>query len=233
MTSALSGILTGIDWDSNVSAFVADIDTVAAIERGCHIVAVWNHELSFQDAENAALPFLQKMKASLFQAPACFALGLYKPAASSMRASVENALYFSYFHSHYSELKTLIRDENFYISKSKVLEFHNTHTPFFKKRQADIGFIAELDAWYSEISAIVHGQIPGVWTTPSLKNTAYNPQLNKLALREFTRAVLLINYLFIITADEDTWEGFSSSARRLFLKGMSGVKKKALGRAIV
>jgi hypothetical protein len=233
MATALKTTLQNIDWPANVSAFVAERSSLNTIERGCHLISVWNHEISFQDSSNPALPFLQEMKASLFYVPACFSLGLYKPAASSMRAALENALYYTYFHSHASELRTLVNDDKFYLSKSKVIEFHNAHTPEFKARQASIGFSSELESWYSEISAIIHGQIPGVWTTRSLSETSFSKALNKAALREFTRSVLLINYLFLLTMDEETWEGFSSPARQLFLKGMSGNKKRALGRAVV
>jgi len=233
MKSTLAATLQSVDWVANVTAFLADKKIVEAIERGCHLVSVWNHEISFQDSENPALPFLQEMKASLFHVPACFSLGLYKPAASSLRAAVENALYYSYFHNHSSELMTLVRDDKFYISKKHIVEFHTQHTPDFKKNQSAVGFSVELEAWYSEISAIVHGQIPGVWTTPSLGMTSFNSELNRAAHREFTRAILLINNLFLLTIPEEIWEGFGSPSRQLFLKGMSGVKKRALGRSVV
>jgi hypothetical protein len=231
--SLLIDSLKSVDWRSSVDAFSDDETVAKKIEEGCHLVSVWTHELSFQYFDNPALPFLQEMKASLFYVPACFALGLYKPAASSMRASVENALYFSYFCEHPAELKTLVRDEAYYISKSRIIEYHQTHTPSFKLKQTALGFIGELESWYSEISAIVHGQIPGVWTSASLAGTYHDPAILDLGLTEFNRAVSLINVLFLITVDEDIWNGFSSPARRLFLKGMSGSKKSSLDRSIV
>ena len=233
MTAALETVLTTVDWNASISQFVLDAATVEAFQRGCHLASVWNYELSFQNFDNPALPFLQEMKASLFYVPACFGLGLYKPAASSMRAAVENALYFSYFITHASELHTLLADSAYYLSKAKILEYHNLHTPDFKKKQRPLGFTSELEAWYSEISAIVHGQIPGTWSSTALANTSFEPTLSRAALREFNRAVQLINYLFLLTTDKDTWEGFSSPARQLFLKGMSGVRKRVLDRAVV
>jgi hypothetical protein len=233
VTVALETILTTVDWNSSISQFVLDAATVQAFQRGCHLASVWNYELSFQNFDNPALPFLQEMKACLFYVPACFGLGLYKPAASSMRAAVENGLYFSYFIDHPSELNTLMADSAYYISKTKILEYHNIHTLDFKKKQKLLGFTSELEAWYSEISAIVHGQIPGIWSSSALANTSFNANLSKAALREFNMAVQLINYLFLLTTDKDNWEGFSSPARQLFLKGMSGVRKRALDRAVV
>lgn len=233
MEADLRGALEAVDWNSNVQNFLEENAAIQTIERGCHLVSVWCHELSFQDSDNPALPFLQEMKASLFHAPSCFSLGLYKPAASSMRAAVENALYFSYFWNHPAELKTLITVDTFYVSKKNIIEYHNIHTQEFKIKQRLIGFISELEAWYSEISAIVHGQIPGVWTTKSLRETSFSPDLTRIVLKYFSRSVMLINYLFLLVTDEDVWEGFSSPARQLFLKGMSGKKKQALGRATI
>lgn len=233
MSVALEDILRSVNWNDNVNQFCSTNSNTISLQRGCHLVSVWNYELGFQNNENPALPFLQEMKASLFYAPACFSLGLYKPAASSMRASVENALYYSYFHDHPVELETLIRDDAFYLSKSKIVEYHNTHSQGFKAKQREIGFLSELESWYSKVSAIVHGQIPGIWSSSSLAQTSVDTLMNDAALKEFTRAVLLINYLFLLTTNTETWEGFSSPARQLFLKGMSKKKRDALGRAEV
>lgn len=233
MTHSLENILKSVDWNANVAQFCGTNSSIATLQRGCHLVSVWNFELGFQNIENPALPFLQEMKASLFYAPACFSLGLYKPAASSMRAAVENALYYSYFCHHTIELSTLLRDNDFYITKSKIIDYHNIHSPSFKARQRLIGFTSELEAWYSKISAIVHGQIPGIWSSRSLADTTVVPLMNTSVVKEFSRAVQLINYLFLLTTDSETWEGFSSQARQLFLKGMSGQKRKALNLALV
>jgi hypothetical protein len=43
-----------------------------------------------------------------------------------------------------------------------VLDFHKTHTIGYPALQQQIDLVTALDAWYSEISSIIHGQLPGV-----------------------------------------------------------------------
>lgn len=229
----VSDALAAIDWGKSVGDFVADTNSLDQIERGCRLVTIWTHELGFQYHRNPALSFLQEMKASLFFVPACFAIGLYKPAASSMRSAVENALYFSYFRDHEVELRTLLVDKSFYLSKSKIIDYHLLHTPFFKAKQEVIGLSSELESWYSEISAIIHGQIPGVWSSKALKNTGHDAKALKPALREFSRAIQIINYTFLLTTPSEIWEGMSSGARQFLLQGMSGARKLILDRPVV
>lgn len=230
---ALSQILEEIDWKENVSAFCEGAEDLETLTRGCHLISVWHHEIGFQNHENLALPFLHEMKASFYLAPACFSLGLYKPGAASMRSALENALYYSYFSSHSSELKTLINDTKYYISKNDIIEYHKKHTEDFSKKQREIGFISELDSWYSKISAIVHGQIPGTWSSQSLADTGHKLETKIESLKLFSRASTIINVLLLLTIDGESWEGFSSEARKLFLKGFSNRKKSIIGRPIV
>ena len=229
----ISDALANIEWKKSADKFTADTESLNQIERGCRLVTIWNHELSFQYHRNPALPFLQEMKASLFFVPACFAVGLYKPGASSMRSAVENALYFSYFCDHEVELRTLVSDKSFYLSKSKIIDYHILHTPFFKSKQDVFGLSSELDSWYREISAIIHGQIPGVWSSKSLKDTSHDDKSLKLALREFSRAIQIINYTFLLTTSSEVWDGMSSSARQFLLHGMSAARKTILNRPVI
>lgn len=229
----LAAILTSIRWKDSAAAFIANAGAMQSLERGCRLISAWNYELAFQHNGNAALPFLQEMKSSMFLVPACFAAGLYKPAASSMRAAVENALYFSYFCDHEIELKTLARAKGFYLSKKKIIDYHLLHTPGFRVKQDLIGLSSELESWYSEISAIIHGQIPGVWSADFLSDVFHDEKSFHLAIKEFTRAVLIINYTFLITVPDDVWEGMSSSARQFLLRGMSANRKAVLNRPLV
>jgi hypothetical protein len=229
----LATILNGIAWEDSVGQFTANLSAMNSLERGCRLVSTWTQELAFQFNGNAALPFLQEMKASMFLVPACFAVGLYKPAASSMRAAVENALYFSYFCDHEVELRTLVRDKGFYLSKKKVIDYHLLHTPGFRAKQDAIGLASELESWYSEISAIIHGQIPGVWSSNALSEIFHAEKSLQAAVREFTRAVQIINYSFLITISEETWEGMSSIGRQSLLHGMSATRKAVLNRPLV
>lgn len=229
----LQTILENIDWAANVSNFCPDGSGLDTLTRGCQLVAIWHHEIAFQNHNNLALPFLHEMKASFFSVPACFSLGLYKPGAASMRAALENALYFSYFSTHTSELNTLLGDPKYYISKKDILEYHRAHTDGFWTKQKDVGFISEIDLWYSQVSAIIHGQIPGIWSSVSLSDTRHKLATKNAALKLFSRASSLINVLFLLSIDSESWEGFSSEARKLFLKGYSNQKKAVIGRPII
>jgi len=229
----LQAILENIDWAANVSNFCADEPGLDTLTRGCQLVAIWHHEIAFQNHDNLALPFLHEMKASFFSVPACFSLGLYKPGAASMRAALENALYYSFFATHGSELKTLLGNPKYFVSKGDILEYHREHTDGFWRKQKEVGFVSEIDLWYSQISAIIHGQIPGIWSSVSLSDTSHKPDTKRSALRLFSRASSLINVLFLLTMDSESWDGFSSPARKLFLKGYSNQKKAIIGRPIV
>jgi hypothetical protein len=192
------------------------------------VVALWNDALIFQDFDNPALPYLQEMKSSGFYVPACLSLGLHKPAATLMRAVVENALYFSYFRDHPVELRTAASAGKYYVDRTAVLEYHDTHTFRFKERQAAVGFKGLLNSWYSDMSSIVHGQVPGVWSSRSLKETAFDPSICEIAVEKFKTCVSIVNLLFLVTTPHEIWEGIRPDTRALFLKGLSAKKKQAL-----
>lgn len=231
--SKLDAILTGIDWNDSVASFAAQHQVVERYQRGCHLLAVWVHELRFQEPTNPATPFLMEMQASAGTAPTCASLGLYKPAAASMRAAVENALYFSFFVNHPVELQTQLRRDDYYESKKTIIEYHKKHSIGFNEKQQAVGLLSELDSWYSEISAIIHGQKPGIWSTRGISNTAFNSKLDQLSVDAFSRCISIINMLFLIVIEDELWDGFNPRSRGLFLKGYSKQKKQIIGRSLV
>lgn len=188
-------------------------------------MALWTDALIFQDYDNPALPFLQEMKASCFYVPACLSLGLYKPAATLMRSFVENALYFSYFKDHQSELVTLTRNPSFFLDRTSIMTYHELHTPGFKDKQSALNLNALLKDWYAMISAIIHGRVPGLWSAPSLVETAFDEKKNAAAIKEFEAAVQIINFIFLATTPHEIWEGIRPDTRSHFLKGLKGSQK--------
>lgn len=229
----LSDVLGSVEWDQNVADFVSQSQAIDRYQRGCQLIAVWAHELRFQEFDNPATAFLMEMQASSATVPTCAALGLYKPAAASMRAAVENALYFSFFSTHPSELHTQVAKTDYYETKSTILDYHKTHTTGFKEKQRGVGLLSELEAWYSEISAIIHGQKPGTWTNRAVNKTEFVQDLDKLCADSFSRCVAIVNMLFLITTPDEIWEGFNSKSRRMFLKGFSKQKKSIIGRSLI
>ena len=158
------------------------------------------------------------------------ALSLYKPAASAMRIMVETALYYTYFRTHHAELATLARDPAFYVEKRDLVEYHKKHTPDFGSLQSRLGVLVRLERWYSTVSAIVHGQIPGAWVehkiVAEIKNIAATQEV---VIRAFIEGEDIVHRLFLCTAGRALWDGFSATAKRHLLSGLRGDLKEALG----
>lgn len=225
---SLASALGGVDWTRNVKNSLQEKSNVKRLEACAHRIALWSHEIQSVDPDNPALAFVREMQSSCISAIACLSTGLYKPAAGAMRSCIETALYFTYFSCHPSELTTLIRDERYYVSKRDIIEFHKTHTERFSDRQRDLGFLSNLDRWYSKISAIVHGQIPGVWTSGDLANTAFAKDAMEAATNEMETAGNLINELFLLTCARIYWASLNPHSKAVFIKGLSGKQKTAL-----
>jgi hypothetical protein len=217
LANDLRTILSNIDWNSNAREFTRQRRRPEAFEKGSKLIAAWNYELSFYDRANRANSFLQEMKASLFCVPACTALGLIKPAAASLRAGIESALYYTFFRNHPAELETLHRSEKFYLSKNEIIEYHAVHSADFSFRQDALALLSDLNQWYSYLSAIIHGQIPGVWTSHSLPDISFEGEGSAAVLKQYKMGISIVNRLFLSTLERDVWEGLSSFGRQLFL----------------
>lgn len=228
MVGDLKSALQFVNWNANVATFVQAPSRLNKLTSCCTRIGLFTHELSFQDYDNPALPFLQEMKASAFQVPACLALGLAKPAAGLMRATVESALYYTYFRSHHRELRTLVTKSSYYLSRRQIVEYHKQHTPDFGKLDEVICLVDKMEKWYGEVSAIVHGQIPGVWTSKSLARTSALKEEVKAPVKIFERATEIIQLTFLMTISNEDWEGINPIARAHLLKGLSSTQLTAL-----
>lgn len=228
--TTLNTVLRAVDWNGNVNEFVSDVASVAQVEKAVQRLAIWSLQLERVDADNPALCFIREMQASAHLVAVCTALGIYKGAASGMRTMVETALYYSYFRVHLVELPTLLRNEKWYISKGDVLEFHSLHTERFNEIQGKLGLVGDLNAWYSRISAVIHGQIPGNWLSPS-GISAFKPDIKTRleALQMFIKGEELVHRLFLATVGRENWESFSTSAKSALLKSMSGDVRSFIG----
>jgi hypothetical protein len=99
--------------------------------------------------------------------------------------------------------------------------------------QETLGLLSSLNTWYGKISAIIHGQIPGIWTDHSIATTKYSADNAKFVIEEFSQAVKIINSWLLSTINIHTWEGISSPSRTMFLKGLSPSQKGRLGLSVV
>lgn len=229
MSSKLTAALTSVDWNANVRALCADTDATARIERSNLRIAAWSRQIELIEAGNPALSFVREMQRAGHNVASCLAVGLYKPAASSMRSLVECSLYYAYFRSHSIELATLVRDSKYYASKRDILAFFVKHVPDFAKRQAALNYVDRLEGWYSKTSAIVHGQIPGVWSNGvSISDTAYNSSVNADAVIQFDHAAMLAQDTFLCVLGDPFWGKVESDAKKFFCKGMPGAVKSEL-----
>jgi hypothetical protein len=94
-----------VDWNQNVAEFLKDAHPATDLENANLRVAQWARQFEIVDNGNPALCFIREMQVASQNVAVLTALSLYKPAAGSMRAMLETALYYSYFRTHHSELE--------------------------------------------------------------------------------------------------------------------------------
>src|SRR5688572_17504673 len=132
----LGAALKAVDWASNVDALCLDADLANRVEACNMRLAAWARQIETIEKGNPALAFVREMQHGGHNVAACVALGLYKPAASSMRSLVECALYYSFFRHHPAELSSLLVDDRYYVTKRDILDFCKIHVRNFKARQS-------------------------------------------------------------------------------------------------
>lgn len=229
MSEALGNALKSVDWDLNISEFIGEADILNGIDAALRRMAVWSKQLENIDSSNPAISFIRAMQSSAHHAICTTSLGLYRASAGSIRSIVENALYYSYFRVHPAELASLVNNPSYYISKAEIIEFHLSHTPGFKLFQSKMGLVARTEKWYSEISAIVHGQLPGVWQKGrGISDTSFNLETLKEVSAHFVAAEMIVHEFFLITLAKFHWDDISFTAKKALLKGMDGEKKALL-----
>lgn len=226
----LQTVLTGIDWATNITTSLGAGTALADIDSAARRVAIWSRQLEEVDEDNPALCFVREMQQSIQYGGALIGLCLFKPSAAASRTLVESCMYYTYFRTHPDELATLVSNNKYFVSKSEIMDFHKQHTIDFKAREQTLGLIGRLDTWYSRVSAVVHGQIPGAWNTHSeLVKTSFAPNVHGLALKTLLEGVSLVNDLLMCTVARVFWKGFAPDAKTYLLSGMPAAKREALG----
>ncbi|RLC13374.1 MAG: hypothetical protein DRI57_16355 [Deltaproteobacteria bacterium] len=222
----LKTALSSVDWNANISEFVKETSLTGTIAN-CNLrLAIWSRQFEETDKGNPALPFIREMQIAGHHTAALTGLALYKPAAAAMRTLLETTLFYTYFRCHPCELATLVRNEDYFVQKSDLLDYHKKHTPEFD----DFGLVGKINKWYRQVSSIVHGQIPGIWTGhESLAQTKHVSELLPVVVDAFQEGEEIVHQLFLCTVGRDLWPGFSTDSKRKLLKGLPGEIKKALG----
>lgn len=228
--SKLKETIDKIDWIGNTNDFFQEEEVVKNIEKCNMKLAIWSKQFENSDKGNPSLTFVREMQTSGHQVAALSSIALYKPAASSMRIVFETALYYTYFRNHPVELASLLRNDKFYISKSDLLDYHKIHTPAFLITEQCFNLLQLINSWYSEISAIIHGQIPGSWnqSTP-LSDLSHDLATLKQVSIKFSELINIVNFLFLCTVGKDLWNNFSSQAKKELLFGIPAATKGTLG----
>jgi len=226
----LATALKSVNWSANIDAFLGEADLVKQVASASMRLATWALQFEIIDKDNPALCFIREMQVASHHVAALLGLALYKPAAGAMRTAVETALYFSYFRTHPSELATLAGDPDFFLSKAEIVDYHKLHTADFKNLQAQLGVVSGLSAWYSGVSAVIHGQVPGAWVAhKSLSEIKFDKATLQSAVTTFVQGEDLIHRFFLCTVGRQLWASVSTSAKQVLLKGLSGQLKTALG----
>jgi hypothetical protein len=226
----LAAALTAVNWNDNVKTFLADEPVTAEIAKKNLRVAIWAKQLEAIDKGNPALCFVREMQIAGQHVAALIALALYKPAAASMRAMLESGLYYTYFRTHPSELATLVRSSDYYISKRFVLTYHKEHSPNFGEMQNSLALISRLEQWYSEVSAVVHGQIPGAWVEhKSLAEVSLIKPTRDIVVKAFIEGEEILHRLFLCTVGKTLWSMFSHTSKQELLRGLPGDIRTTLG----
>lgn len=95
---------------------------------------------------------------------------------------------------------------------------------------AKVDLVGPLKKWYSNVSAIAHGQVPGDWLEhKSLSDIKYAKKTLELAAGAFVEGEEITHKLFLCTAGREFWDHFSSQSKRALLKGLTGAVKEKLG----
>lgn len=118
---------------------------------------------------------------------------------------------------------------DYYISKVEILDFHKLHSPFYRHASGDFGFPGALNSWYSSVSGIIHGQLPGKWGGRlALEDTKHDETVLRAALETFTKGVQVTHTLLLLTAGAELWGRFHHEAKKALLKGMPASQRAVL-----
>lgn len=229
MTSQLCGALLAVDWQGNVDEFCKKGAVVQDLHSAITKIAMLARQIQVVESGNPALPFVHEMQLSGHDVVRCVSLSLYKPAISAMRSMLECAVYYCYFRTHPAELKTLVRDEKYYLSKSEIIDYFQVHVDGWKKKQSAIALVSRLDSWYSKVSAIIHGQIPGHWSKSlAISESSHSDEFLRETVKFAVDCANISRDVIICAFMDDLWRFVETDAKRELLRGTSAEYREKL-----
>jgi hypothetical protein len=229
LVKKFSEAVLSVNWNANIGTALTQEDDASAIVHCNLILAHWSNGLEKIYSGNAALPFIREMQLAGHNASTLTCLALYKPAATSMRTILETALYFSYFKDHPVELATLTRESSYFIQRTEILEFHKMHTHDYSAKEKAVSLHSRMNNWYKSISGIIHGQLPGGWTSHKGVNDIHHhlATLHEVVAK-YKECIEIVNLLFLVTVSDDVWHSFSPTTKKKLLYGISAEIKAVL-----
>lgn len=229
MSDQLSGSLLAVNWQDNVEAFCREDSHIKDLHSAISKIAMLARQIQIVEVGNPALPFVHEMQLSGHDVVRCISLSLYKPAISAMRSMLECAIYYCYFRSHPAELKTLVRDDKYYLSKSEIMDYFQVHVDGWKKKQSAIALVSRLDSWYSKVSAIIHGQIPGSWSKSlAISDSSHYDTLLKETVKFAVDCADISRDVMICSFMGEAWRFVETDAKRELLRGTSADYREKL-----
>ncbi|EKT4067845.1 hypothetical protein QEG11_003317 [Stenotrophomonas maltophilia] len=229
MSNQLCDALLAVSWQENVEAFCREESHIKDIHSAIAKIAMLARQIQVVEDGNPALPFVHEMQLSGHDVVRCISLSLYKPAVSAMRSMLECAIYYCYFRSHPVELKTLVRDEKFYLSKSEIIDYFQIHVEGWKKKQSAIALVSRLDSWYSKVSAIIHGQIPGHWNKSlAISDSSHSEELLRDTVSLAVNCADISRDVVICSFMDEVWRCVETDAKRELLHGTSADYREKL-----
>lgn len=228
-SNQLNSALESIDANALIEIFTKQIASVEKLSVACERLALWANSLSASESGNPALAFLSEMQRASHDVALLIASALYVPAAAAMRSACETAIYYTYFRTHPAELTTLVNNSEYFISKKEILEFHKEHSFTYRSLSGEFGLPGDLNVWYSKISAIVHGQLPGTWgRRTALKDTKHDLAILPSVVDTFSEGVNIINMFLLLTTGVEVWGSLHHETKSTLLKGMSADHRQKL-----
>jgi hypothetical protein len=91
------------------------------------------------------------------------------------------------------------------------------------------GVTSRLRDWYSRLSAVIHGQIPGAWIEHnSLSEIMPIKSTQTIVVDEFREGEEILHRFFLCATGRLLWDSFSPSSKTRLLHGLTGNLKTAL-----
>ena len=161
----------------NVSALIAavsehgagvGVDRCRRIQEEAQVLLDWLNYLRQSEATTVADALLDGTQGAVVEAVGCLALGLVRPALSSLRSEIDMILAWLYFKDHKIEWDHLRDSGKGFQTKAQVLSYVGDHWPRFKMRfkLLEQNRTRKENDPYRLLSAHIHGQTE--FTTPKV-----------------------------------------------------------------